>query len=171
MQGRAAVIAALLGSLAQAQPVAAGGAVGIQALNGSAGKGMHQGLLRARATREKHGVNERDSDPIGLMSQEEYPQLVGVGEREATKPPERSERSDEAEDLGCGVNRSEILIGVGLSGRRIRGDGLPLRFEIRDLFFHVGDGLLLVVNLCLLVFQLAGAVAVGCIVGLAVIRL
>jgi hypothetical protein len=41
------------------------------------------GLRFVAATREKHSVNERDSAPAALVSQEKYPLLVGVGFRKA----------------------------------------------------------------------------------------
>jgi hypothetical protein len=85
MQRGAALIAAFLRSVAKAQPLAAGRAVGIQALNCSARQGVHRSLRRAAATREKYRVNERNSAPAALVSQEKYPLLVGVGIREAAK--------------------------------------------------------------------------------------
>jgi hypothetical protein len=78
VQRGAALVAAFLRSVAKAQPLSARGALRIQALNCSTRQGMHRSLLFAAATREKHRVNERDSAPWGLVSQEKYLLLVGV---------------------------------------------------------------------------------------------
>ena len=55
--------------------------MGIQALDRTACQGMHRSLRLAAATREKRDVNERDSARRGLVSQEKYILLVGVGFR------------------------------------------------------------------------------------------
>ena len=82
-----ALIAALLRGIAKAEPLAAGRAVGIQALNCSACQRVHRSLRRTAATREKYRVNERNSAPAALVSQEKYPLLVGVYIREAAIAP------------------------------------------------------------------------------------
>jgi len=78
VERRAALVAGFLGGIAKAQPLAAGRALRVQALNRSAGQGMHSSLRCGAATREKHRGNERDSAPKGLGSQEKYLLLVGV---------------------------------------------------------------------------------------------
>jgi len=55
-----------LRGISKTEPLTAGCAVGIQALNRSARQGMHRSLRGAAATREKHRVNERDFAPAGL---------------------------------------------------------------------------------------------------------
>ena len=93
-----ALIAALLRGIAKAEPLAAGRAVGIQALNCSACQRVHRSLRRAAATREKYRVNERNSAPAALVSQEKYPLLVGVYIREA-REGDRSSRIGRTFDL------------------------------------------------------------------------
>jgi hypothetical protein len=78
VQRGVALVTAFLRCIAKAQPLTARGAVRIQALNCSTRQGMHRSLRFAAATREKYRVNERDSAPWGLVSQEKYPLLVGV---------------------------------------------------------------------------------------------
>jgi hypothetical protein len=78
VERRAALVAGFLRGIAKAQPLAAGRAVRVQALNRSARQGMHSSLRCGAATREKHRVNERDFAPEGLGSQEKYLLLVGV---------------------------------------------------------------------------------------------
>jgi hypothetical protein len=73
-----ALVAAFLGSVAQPQPLAAGHTLSIQALDRTARQSVHQNLRFAAAMCEKQGVNERDSAPKALVSQEKYPLLVGV---------------------------------------------------------------------------------------------
>jgi hypothetical protein len=78
MKRRSAVMATFLWGVAQAQPLAARRALRIQALNSTSRQGMHRSLRLAAATRRKHGVNQRNSAPVALVSQEKYPLLVGV---------------------------------------------------------------------------------------------
>jgi hypothetical protein len=75
---RSALAAAFLGRIAQAQPLAPRRALRIQALDRTARQGMHRSLRCGTATRQKHSVNERNSAPKALVSQEKYLLLVGV---------------------------------------------------------------------------------------------
>jgi hypothetical protein len=54
------------------------GAFRVQALDRTARQDMHRSLRLAAETREKQGVNERNSAPMTLVSQEKYLLLVGV---------------------------------------------------------------------------------------------
>jgi hypothetical protein len=78
MQRGTALDARLLRHIAQAQPLAARRAVRVQALNCAAGQSVHGEPPSARVTRGKRSVNERDSAPEALVSQEEYLLLVVV---------------------------------------------------------------------------------------------
>jgi hypothetical protein len=98
VQRGATLVAAFLRGIAQAQPLAAGRAVRIQALNCSARQGVHRSLRRAAATRRKYRVNERNSAPAALVSQEKYPLLVGVSIPAAAKG-NRAKRSRRTFDL------------------------------------------------------------------------
>jgi hypothetical protein len=77
----AALVAAFLRGITKTKPLAAGCAVGIQALNRSARQGMHRNLRRAPATREKYRISEPNFAPADIVSQEKYPLLVGVSIR------------------------------------------------------------------------------------------
>jgi hypothetical protein len=95
MQRGSALIAALLRGVAKAEPLPTGATVGIQALNCSACQRVHRSLRRAAATRGKYRVNERNSAPAALVSQEKYPLLVGVRIREG--PRKKSPRAHQAD--------------------------------------------------------------------------
>jgi hypothetical protein len=78
MQRGAALVAAFLRRVAEPEPLATRRAVRVQALNCAAGQGVHGEPPNARVTRGKRSVNERDSAPEALVSQEEYLLLVVV---------------------------------------------------------------------------------------------
>ena len=104
MQRGTALIAAFLRGVTKAQPLATGRAMGIQALNCSACQRVHRSLRRTAATREKYRVNERNSAPAALVSQEKYPLLVGVHIREAANGESRV-----AEQTGVRFGKSSIV--------------------------------------------------------------
>src|ERR1700733_2175585 len=149
-----ALMAALLRGIAKAEPLAAGRAVGIQALNCSACQRVHRSLRRAAATREKYRVNERNSAPAALVSQEKYPLLVGVRIRQAANGESR-----EAEQTGVRFGKSSIVTDWRIILRR----SLQQRFQFGQFLLGFVDGLLLFGDFGLLVGELARA---GAIVGI-----
>jgi hypothetical protein len=109
-----------------------------------------------RVTRQKRGVNERDSDREALGSQENYLLLVGVYVREGPRAGTANfEIARAKRQLFDSVVFGSVVVLRSLR-RVFRGQ----RLQIRDFLFAFIDRLLLAGDLGLFVSELLGAGAV-----------
>jgi hypothetical protein len=109
---------------------------------------MHRSLRLAAATREKRGVNERNSARRGLVSQEKYLLLVGVGLRQELPVVPVTILCRAKNPLA--VNFLDALLALG--GWIFAFWGIfQLALELRDFLFDLLNGLLLCGDLRLLI--------------------